>query len=373
MAEPLRVLQVVPNMQQGGIENFIMNLYRRIDRERVQFDFLYHYSGDFYFDDEIRSLGGKIYRIPIRDGKVSLMNYRSELASFFSKHTEYRVVHGHMATTAWVYLGAARRAGVSRRIVHAHENSYIRDLRGITRMLLIKQAWRNATDRFACSPEAGRYFFGNRAFDVVPNAIDAKRFLFSGRDRTSFRAKMGIPQDEFLIGHVGRFDKEKNHEFLLEILKRLRDDRVNASLLLVGTGKRLEEIKKRSDDLSVANYVYYAGVMDHPELAYSAMDFFVLPSYFEGFSLVGIEAQCSGLPCLFSSNVSSAASLTDSAIFLSLDAGPGRWAQELVSRRKVRSGCGADALSRASSLGYDIAGCASMMQETYLKMDVTVA
>lgn len=366
--KPMRVLHVVPNMQQGGLENYIMNMYRNIDRKKVQFDFLEHYSEDRFFDEEIRHLGGSIYRIPYMENKKALREYIAQLDAFFAEH-RYHVVHGHMATTACFYLKAAEKNGVEARLVHAHEDSFLKDPRGIVRMLLIKQAWRHANHLLACSKTAGRYYYGDRPFTMMKNAINSGKFSFDKERRDEERSELGVNDATLVIGHIGRFCNQKNHRFLVELFAEVIKRYPNSMLVMVGTGETKNDVISQVEELGISEHVRFPPPTGNPEYVYDAMDVFVLPSFFEGLPLTGIEAQCNGLPCVFSDSVTREVQITDRCHFISLEKSSREWAELVIDQalasRALNRQQGRDAIIHA---GYDAQRNAEKMQAFYLSV-----
>ena len=214
MNKPIRVLQITGGMNMGGIENFIMNVYRNIDREKVQFDFLIHQKEKQIFEDEILSLGGKVYRIP-SFGKAGHFGYLKELRNFFINHKEYKIVHSHYNTVSGIILREAKRCGIENRIAHSH-TSY-------PKYRLIERIYKNyskslinpnSTLRFACSEKAGEWLFGKKQiFRVINNGIDPKKYKFNLELRNQIRKELGFTENDIVLGHVGRFSQEKNHMF----------------------------------------------------------------------------------------------------------------------------------------------------------------
>lgn len=360
----LRILHAVPDMNSGGIENYIMNMYRNIDRDTIQFDFLVHHAGRALFDDEIEELGGCIHRLPVLDNK-NLFTYRKQLNELFVQG-DWPIIHGHAASLAGFYLGAAERAGVPVRIAHSHGASFLRTPKGYATRLLFKEAKRYANVRLACSTEAGRYLFGKDIFHLAKNAISTMRFSFDDAARVCVRSRLGLGDDDLLIGHVGRYNLQKNHEFLVDAFFELEKVNPKARLLLVGTGETEHKVHERVNKLGFADKVIFQSVTDEPESFYAAMDIFVLPSLFEGLPLVGIEAQCSGLPCVFSSEVTREVAISDLASFLPLDEGPAAWAEFIAktprcASRKDYASCPAD-------YGFDCVENAKVMSRFYLEI-----
>ena len=233
---PIRILQVMPAMDAGGMETFVMNVYRAIDRDKVQFDFVYHYDKPCFYDYEIRALGGQIYKLTVRQDN-NLPRYLHQLDRLFAEHPEYRIVHGHYSGFGMFYNAAARRRGVPVRIGHSHNTAYEPNLVGKLDKLMSARFNRDLTDRFACSRKAGEMLFGASPFTVLPNGVDTGAFARHDPEaRARLREHLGVAEDEILLGHVGRFSAQKNHAGLLRIFAAALQRRPNARLLLLGQG-----------------------------------------------------------------------------------------------------------------------------------------
>ncbi len=366
MSEPKRVLQVVPNMQQGGLENYVMNLYRNTDRDLVQFDFLEHYSTDHFFDEEIRDLGGRIYRIPLMEDKKRIPSYIKQLDRLYATH-HYNVVHGHMATTAGLYLHAAKKHGVQNRILHAHEDSYIKNVRGYVRKFLIQHSSHDATQLFACSKSSGEYYYGSKNFSVLHNAIDTERFSFSRKQRNRIRGRYGLTDDNFVLCHVGRFSLQKNHDRLIDIFAEIYNHDPRAFMFLIGVGETQEHIKQKVHDLGLDASIAFIGNTSTPEQFYSASDVFVLPSVFEGLPLTGVEAQTNGLPCVFSDVITREVDLTGGNQYISLQSDDEVWTRKILHLRdNSRSIDRLRGIQDVRNAGYDVRSNASFLQKLYL-------
>lgn len=362
-----KILQVVPNMQQGGIENYIMNLYRNIDRDLVQFDFLTHYSGEYFFDQEIYALGGHIYKIPLMENKANMFKYVRSLSALLSHH-KFDVIHGHMATTAYIYMKIAKSHGINNRIIHAHEDSYIHNIRGYIRKYLIQNSYHDATVRLACSNTAGNYYFGKHGFEIIHNAIDVNRFTYSDRSRKDVRKEFNIDETQMVLCHVGRFCLQKNHQKLINIFQSLKKINNKAVLFLIGKGETEADIRKMVHDLSLEDSVYFLGNTAEPEKYYCASDLFILPSKFEGLPLTGIEAQTNGLPCVFSDAVTREVDISGCNEFVSLSAAPELWADRIQHLYLNSPDDRMLWVQDVCEAGYDIAANAEHLQSLYLNM-----
>lgn len=309
----MRILHVVSVMDMGGMENYIMNLYRKIDRTKLQFDFLVHHGRRGAFEDEIEALGGRVYHTTLMDD-FNLLRYIQDLSKLFS-HAEYRIVHGHLGSAAFFYLGIAKRHGATARILHSHCPGHPNTLKGYIKHFSFYLSPIYANIRLACSAQAGKYQFRKAAFEIVPNGIDVDRFSFDENVRNAVRKRLGL-EGRFVVGHVGRFYYEKNHAYLLQIFQALKKQEPDAFLLLLGDGALLEQTRAQARAMGLENSVRFMGVINDCAPYYQAMDAFVLPSIYEALPLAGIEAQCAGLPCLFSADVSAEVKLDAQAAFL---------------------------------------------------------
>lgn len=333
MEQPIRVLIVDGKLICGGVESFIMNIYRHIDRTKVQFDFLVHYQERFFYDDEVEKLGGKIHRLSFRnDGKF--FKYKKDLKKFFTEHKEYQIVWGHMDGLASVYLKIAKQCGVKTTIAHSHITSAEKSLKGLIKRLLKGKTWKYADYRFACSTEAGRYLYGKHDFQFIPNAIDTSKFVFNEEKRQEIRKAYGW-EDKFVIGHIGRFNEQKNHKFLVEIFDEFLKINPNGALCLCGDGELKDSIKEMVEQRGLTDKVVFTGNIPNVNEYYSAFDCFVMPSLYEGLPVSGIEAQTSGLKCLFADTITKETSLVEENVkFLSIQDTAKVWAKIISVNEK---------------------------------------
>ena len=361
---PIRVLQVMPAMDAGGMETFVMNIYRHIDRDAVQFDFLYHYDKPCFFDDEIRELGGRIYKTTVRQDN-NLPRYLRELHSLFASHPEWRIIHGHYSGFGMFYNTVAKHEGVPVRIGHSHNTAYEPNAVGRIDRVMSSFFAAGLTDCLACSQKAGEMLFGKRPFTVIHNGIDTA--LFAQRDpqrRALLRGELGVADKEILFGHVGRFSAQKNHPGLLRIFAAIRCRIPQARLVLLGGGDAgyIDEMKALARQLGLGDSVIFAGVRSNIQSFYDAMDAFLLPSLFEGLPVVLVEAQTAGLPCFVADTVDRDAAFTKRTKFLPLN-DPAAWANAIAATSLKRD---PHALQDALDAGYDIRSCADTLQQFYL-------
>ncbi|WP_444684348.1 glycosyltransferase family 1 protein [Alkalicoccus luteus] len=301
MREPLRVLHAVVNMNRGGAETLLMNLYRSMDRKRIQFDFLTSFEG--VYDDEIRRLGGRIYRIPsIRNGPKK---YVKGLDTFFREHPDTMIIHSHMDKLSGIVLERAEKAGVPIRIAHSHNTSSEgNSLIKIYKWSAGKKLKSSATHFIACSKEAGRWLFPDQNdYLVLTNTIRTETFLFNKMNRRRVRVQLGLDETHTLYGHVGRFQAQKNHSYLLKRFAALHAPEPSARLVLIGSGPQENELRKLALRLGVNKAVLFAGIQEDIAGFLHAMDVFVFPSLHEGLPVSVIEAQTAGLPCLLADSI----------------------------------------------------------------------
>ena len=372
MLQPQRVLQVATIMNRGGLETMLMNYYRHIDRSKVQFDFLVHRYERGTFDDEIESLGGKIFRMPPIHPRYFCRYFR-ELDSFFSTHPEYKIVHSHLDLLSTFVLHSAKRHGVPVRIAHSHNTGFSdTGLRKIFKLWSRAHLNAQCTHFFACSPEAGIFQFGRPLVDagklvVLHNGINTQDFTFNQKTRDRIRQEMGL-NDSLVFGHVGRFAPQKNHAFLLDIFSEISRLHPHAKLILVGDGELRPQIEKKAASLGLLDKIIFTGVRSDVNELMMAMDLFLFPSLFEGFGIVAAEALCTGLPVLASSVVPHTVALTPHIHFMNLDCSPVEWGARALSLLSCATGYNRAKGAPAVALqGYDIGQCAQQLQDFYLR------
>lgn len=369
MNSPIRILHVIGKMDRGGAETMMMNLYRQIDRTKIQFDFMVHTNEIGAFDSEILALGGKIFRVPTYKGKNHAA-YKKSWISFFETQPEYKVIHAHLTTTAAIFLRIAKKYGMVT-IAHAHNNTPIS--KGIKAFVKngLRYPLRYIADYFfACSHAAGFRLYG-RKFEqhencfVFENAFNVNEFAYDPTMRKQKRVELGI-ENKFVIGHVGRFALVKNHPFLIEIFEAIKAQQPNAALLLVGDGRERQNVEQKVAELGLSSSVIFLGVRhDIPELL-QAMDVFIFPSFYEGFPVSLIEAQTSGLSCLVSDTITDEVALTPLVRHLSLKRSAAFWANMATKNfeKEIRE----DMTSTIKAAGYDIKETTSWLHHFYTKI-----
>lgn len=373
MNQPIRILHVLGSTNLGGAESRIMDLYRHIDREKIQFDFLVHSTKEGFFEPEIRQLGGNIYRLPSFRA-YNYLKYKKACRDFFAAHKEFAAVQGHMTSTASIYLPQAKKAGIPTTIAHARSAGVDKGLKGFLTKLLRRNLYRKCDYMFACSDLAARAVFGDKRFEegktvFIPNAVDTKEFAPDVDARNTIRAEYGL-ENSFVIGHVGRFHYAKNHEFLLEVFAKIREKKPDVRLFLLGDGPLRVQTEELAKSLNIEKDVIFAGNKNPIAPFYQAFDAFLFPSRFEGMPGTVVEAQAAGLPCLISDSVTSQVKVTELVAFLPLEKSVEEWAEEFAHHVK---NCKANVEVQIdlSKTNYDVTYQVKCYEQFYLTGDIT--
>ena len=357
----IRVLQVVTYMGRGGLETMLMNYYRHMDRDKVQFDFLVHRDFEADYDQEILSMGGKIYHVsrlvPWSRG------YREGLKRFFKEHPEYKIVHVHQDCLSSVALQCAKECGVPVRIAHSHSSNQDKNIKYLIKRHYMKQIPQFATDCFACGKDAGDWMFEGQSYQILHNAIDASVYVYSSEKAITIREELNVERN-FVMGHVGRFDAQKNHTFLLDIFSECVKIVPNARLLLVGDGEGRTRIQEKAKSLGLEDKVIFTGVRNDVADLLQAMDVFVFPSLYEGVPVTMIEAQASGLPCVISDGVPKDCVITSGLVTsMKLSDMPSDWAKHIIAQSRTKR---ENHLREIQAAGYDIVTAAKELENFYL-------
>lgn len=368
--KPVRVLQVIGAMDRGGAETLLMNLYRNIDRNLVQFDFLVNEENSCDYDSEIQGLGGRIFRIP-RYKLFNYCSYKTACKRFFSQHI-YPIVHGHIGFPASIYLNEASKTGAYT-IAHSHAQNYPISPNEILFRVCARPV-RHVADYFlACSKEAGIDRFGveiveGPSFQILKNGVDTSLVGFDNKKRAEARAELGLSEDLLVLGHVGRLTEVKNHQFLFKVFNSIHRRNQRSVLLLAGRGELELQLRETVKQMGLSDSIVFLGVRDDIPSLLSAFDLFIFPSFAEGLSCAVIEAQASGLPVLLSNGVPDAARILPTTVRLDLSSGADAWAERALQafdmcKSKDRN-CAKDLIERS---GFDIRTSAAWLQELYLQ------
>lgn len=366
--QQIRILHIIGIMNRGGAETMIMNLYRYINRDRIQFDFVENSAEPGAFDNEVHSLGGRIYHCPHYNVK-NHFTYKKWWEEFLKEHhSEYAAVHGHLGSTAAIYLRIAKKYGMYT-IAHSHNTS------GYGMRDLIYQIYAYPTRFvadyfFGCSFDAGVSRYGMKIcsdkgkFSVLNNAINTSNFKFNSDVRQSVRRQYGI-DDKLVLGHIGRFSKQKNHDFLIDIFAQVRKKNPSTVLILIGEGELCKQVQEKVNRLNLQNSVLFMGVQENVSPYYQAMDIFLLPSLYEGLGIVAVEAQTTGLRCIISDRVSKECIVTDNQVSIcSLTDSAKVWADRILEQvNYMRS----DSSEQVAANGYDIKEASDWLTQFYLE------
>lgn len=363
MKYPIRVLQVVTYMGRGGLETMLMNYYRHIDHSKVQFDFLTHREFDGDYDKEIKDLGGNVYHLSNLNPLST--SYKKSLNNFFKNHPEYKIIHSHLDCMAGIPLKYAKLNNVPLRIAHAHNSNQTKDLKYPLKLFYKRNIKKNANYLFACGDEAGKWMFNTDNFKVLNNAINARDYTFNISIRNDKRKEFGISDDSILIGHVGRFFPQKNHEFLIDIFNQFHKFHPNSYLMLVGEGELKASIKDKVRTLGLEDYVIFTGLRSDVNELLQAMDIFLFPSLYEGLPVSIIEAQAAGLPCLISDKVPIECKKTDLVYQLSLEDSVNTWADKIYELSYITR---RDTYEEIKQSGFDIVENAKWLENFYIEL-----
>ncbi len=371
MKYPVKVLILDTVMDRGGAEAMTMNYFRNMDRSKVTYDFLVHREYKAAYEDEIESLGGKIYRIS-PPYPQNWFQYKKTIKKLFREHPEYQIIHCNMMELGYPAYVAAKKCDVPVRICHAHTAP---DKEKITVKSIIRGAYKklmlsNITHKFACGKNAAKWVFGaNNIDDVIymKNAVEADRFRYSSQIEAEIREKFNL-EGKFVVGHVGRFFEPKNHPFIVKIFAEIAKKDANAVLMLVGGGELDDAIMNQTKEnfraLGILDRVIFTGVRTDVNRIIQAFDVFILPSLCEGFPVVMVEAQAAGLKCLISDKVTAECDITGNVEIIPLSDGEKVWAEHiLVYKNSYRK---QDMYQTIVNAGYDIKENARWLERFYI-------
>ena len=361
----IRILHSVSNMDRAGIETMLMNFYRHMDRDKVQFDFLANKPDAGAYDEEIRSLGGRIYVSP---GFMSYRKYEKYMTQLFKEHPEYKIIHTHNGSLMLYALESAKKNKIPVRIAHAHATAVPVGLKNQLKKLMRPMIKYVATDYWGCSEAAGKFYFSekrwNNSNELIHNAIDVDNFTFNESVRNEIREKYGFG-DKLVIGNVGRMMAQKNQKKLLDVFAVIHRGNPNTQLVIIGNGELEDKLKEQASELGIADSVTFTGSISNVNEWYSAIDVFVMTSLYEGLPVVAIEAQAADLPCVFTNTITPEVKITENVQFLGLYDESEKWAKAILSIKPAQRVSRRAELQRA---GYDIETEAKRMQELYLKL-----
>ena len=366
--EPIRVAQIIGKWLGGGVEAVVMNYYKHVDRTKIQFDFICDEDSTNIPYEEIEQLGGKVILIPPYQ---RAFKYHKELKRVL-KEGNYKIIHSNISTMSVFSLFAAKCAGVPVRIAHSHSTTNKKE----KKKNLMKQVLRPfskvfATDYMCCSELAGRWLFGDKEYDkgnvyLLNNAIDLDKFKYNEALRKKKRKELGIKDDTLVIGHIGRFVAQKNHDYLIDIFNEIHKKNNNSTLLLAGQGPLMEDIKNKVKELNLDDSVKFLGQRNDANELYQAFDVFLLPSLYEGLPVVGVEAQAAGLLCYLSDDMTKETKVLDITKFMSLNNTPEEWANNILDYVKKYKRI--DTSKEMTAKNFNIKEEAKKLEEYYLTL-----
>ena len=340
--KPIRIAQIIGKWVGGGVESVIMNYYRNIDRNKIQFDFII--DEDSTIDPpikEIEEMGGQVIFCPPYQKTIK---YEKFLIDLFKKN-KYKIVHSNINALSIFPLKAAMKAGVKIRIAHSHSTSNRKEWKKTLLKSFLKLfSKKYANVLCACSEFAGKWLFGTNTLKkgkviIINNGIDIKLYKFNKNIRNDIRNSIGLSENDKVIGHIGRFVKQKNHDFIIEIFKKLYEKDNNYKLMLIGTGTLIKNIKEKVNLLGLSKAVYFLGQKENANRYYNAMDLFLFPSLYEGLGMSLIEAQVNKLRCIASSEVPQKARISNGISFLKLNLSQEEWIKEIeisLNRKDIK-------------------------------------
>lgn len=362
MPEITRVLHMIGSLEIGGSQAMIMNLYEKIDRKQLQFDFIVDHPEQTYFLKKIETLGGKVYFMPTFKG-VNVTEIKHAWNQFFKEHPEYKILHSHVRSYASLYIPIAKKHGV-KTIIHSHSTSNGSGITSIVKRIMQYPLRYQADYLMACSNESGRWLYGKKAclkdnYFFLPNAIDTEKYRYSEDVANNYRAELGLA-GKFVIGHVGRFHEAKNHMFLLEVFADVAKRRPDAMLLLVGDGDLRSSIEEKIKELQIEDRVILAGSRADVAEIMSAMDVFVFPSLYEGLPVTVVEAQAAGLHCVISNRITEDVDISELVERLPIN-NTESWTERILSMDVNRI----DVMPKIKQAGFDVNDSACRLMDFY--------
>jgi glycosyltransferase involved in cell wall biosynthesis len=360
----IRVLHVLGGLNVGGAETMVMNYYRNIDRNKIQFDFIIHTREHQVYYDEIKMLGGIIYSFPKFNGK-NIRLVKKNWATFFKNHPEYKIMHSHVRSYASIYLPIAKKYGV-KTIIHSHSTSNGRGILSIIKRILQYPIRYQADYFMACSKKAGEWLFGrkvvnSRFFYILKNAINLNQFMFNETIRNDYRAKLNVDSNTIVFVHVGRFHPSKNHTFLINLFYEYNKYNPNSKLLLIGDGELRADIESLISSLCLKESVVLLGNRKDVCNYLQASDCFLFPSKWEGLPVAVIEAQAAGVPCLISNVITKEVSISNLVQCVAIDKGCILWLELLKKMDYSRH----NVIDIIKNAGFDIIESAKWLESFY--------
>ncbi|WP_438838456.1 glycosyltransferase [Streptococcus pluranimalium] len=333
--KPIRILHMIGSLNIGGSQTMVMNLYRNLNREKIQFDFIVDRKDELFYAQEIEELGGRIYYFPTFNGK-NIFSLKKLWKAFLQEHDNYKAIHFHVRSYISLIIPTIKKFNIPI-ISHSHSISSGSDFSAKIKNILQYPIRYQANYFLACSDEAGMWLFGknilrNKNYFTVKNAIDGEKYFFDENLRDSVRSEFGLTESQYLFGSVGRATQVKNQLFLIEIFYELQKE-IDSKLIIIGDGELLPLLKNRAEELGIGNKCIFPGNIKNVEKYYHAMDSFIFPSLWEGLGISVVEAETSGLKCFVSNNVPKSVDIGSNLInVIDLEHGASLWADEIVNK-----------------------------------------
>jgi glycosyltransferase involved in cell wall biosynthesis len=327
------VLLIIGGMNRGGSETYLINIARRIDKSKFNLIFVCHDNIVYDYEQEIISLGFSMYKIGALNIR-NILSYANKIREIIKKEN-IDVVETHTYLSSFLPLGVAKIMQVPLRIAHSHTAKNEANQQISRRIYIIISKYLInifSNIKVSCGNQAGLSLFGNNYYTIIPNSINTDTFRFSEQNRKDIRKKLGLDKNTILVGNVGRIEKVKNHNFMLELLQYSKSIGKDIKLLLVGDGVLRESVYIQAKNMKLQNNIIFYGKSDNVAPLYSAMDVFIMPSFWEGVPVAAIEAQANGLKCIFSDRIDRSTKLLTSTKFISIDAGPECWVELIAPR-----------------------------------------
>ena len=362
----IRIAVIMGKMDSGGKKNLVMEYYRHIDRDKVQFDFICDSDSQAIPDDEIRSLGGRVYRIaPYQRIIRNMLDIRKLCID-----NHYPVMHAYNSTMNVFPMFVAKMTCVPVRMSESLSMAHEGEFKTVLKKMLKPMSKWFATHYMSCGEDCGRWQFGDKLFDagkvaVFKTVVNTEYNSFHPEVRERTRKEFDL-DGKMVIGHIGRFVPQKNPLFLLDIVAEVFKREKDAVLLLIGDGDLKEAMLKKIEALGISKKIKYLGRREDIQQFYNAMDAFLLPSLYEGLPVVGLEAQSCGLPMFFSTEVTPEASACELGHFLKLSDSPKKWAEELIKAMKDNIPVRRSRAEDVAKAGFDSASEALRLQKYYM-------
>lgn len=363
----IKILQVLDCLGTGGIQSFIMNIYRNIDKRQYKFDFLVTRRLENSLEKEAEELGANIYVVPPRS--QGIRKNKQALKRFFSEHSDYDVIHEHESSLSYVEpLIIGKQFGIQKRIFHSHntnQKGLVHKVAHIFNQIRLRNI---VTDVFACSELAAKWALGNPnrnyPYVFIPNGIDVNRFEFNSAYCTELKKEFGIEEDYSVLGLIGRLTRQKNHRFLIDVFDSLCENG-KYKLLLIGDGELRTELENYAKTKKCCANIIFVGDRNDAYKFYSVLDCMIMPSINEGLPVTLVEAQASGLPCFVSDKVTKMVKITDLLHYLPLNNNPIEWAEHIKSFSKEQ--CRKSYLNDVLKSDFNICNTVRIIENEYNK------